>query len=269
MNRTSTIVATLLLVCMGSGSAESKTEEKKKSVPVVKSLTAKQRDIQRTFLECMKFSTPIDRINSVTKYVFDEQAKLESQGGWRKIFQSRRGSSTHHGREICLARAYGLKGYGSLDMITSETGKSLVPVSSPHVEIAEDEIPPDRRLVREWTRDYVLNLAERMHEYTFKKKGVLVTFSPLRTTSMIRTLEDQNTLARAGLSPADCNYRFLCSTHTSGSAIDFGNKDASKEQKEWLQKELISDQKARKIYFIIEKSHFHVFVIPPRFMDEE
>ena len=86
---------------------------------------------------------------------------------------------------------------------------------------------------------------------------------------MLRSAEAQNLLVRRGMSPADCRYEFLCSSHTSASSFDIGLKGVTRIGRTWLEKRLVADQEARKIFFIIENSHYHVFVLPPKYMGEE
>ena len=108
-----------------------------------------------------------------------------------------------------------------------------------------------------------------MHRHFSVKDGSRGGVLPLRVTSIIRSFEDQAYQVRRGKSPADCRYQFLCSTHTTGSAFDLGFRDLGPEQKQWLQSKLIADQRARRIYFIVERDHYHVFVLPPEYIGEE
>lgn len=232
-------------------------------------LTAGQQEMQKLFGECIKYSTPENPVSAVKEFIFSEQRKLEDAPGWRALLAAIHGSRTHHTQEICFARAYGLKGFRSIAEIKAETGRALVPIVSPYVEVVESEIPPERRLARNWTRDYVVELGEAMHQYFIGKKGSTFGAPPLRITSMIRSFDDQAYQVRMGKSPADCRHRFLCSTHTTGSSLDLGFRDVSAEQVTWLRNKLIEDQRAQKIYFIVERDHFHVFVIPPEYIGEE
>lgn len=232
-------------------------------------LTAAQQEMLDRFNECLGYSSVENPVDAVKEFVFSEQQKLEDLPGWRAPLAAIYGSRSHHAYEVCFTRAYGLKGFRSLLEIKTETGQALLPIESPYVEIVEREIPPERRLARSWTRDYVVELADAMRQYFAEKYGTNVKIAPLEVNSMIRSFDDQAGLVRAGRSPADCRYRFLCSTHTTGSSLDIGFRQVSREQKAWLRKQLIEDQRTRKIYFIVEFDHYHVFVLPPEYIGEE
>lgn len=230
-------------------------------------LSVKQSAMREAFMECMKLSTPASPTNDVVEFVFRTQATREN-ASLRSFLQAWRGSPVHHGHEVCLVRAFGLKGFRDLLDIKEDAGTRLVDVASPHVDVVKSEVPPDRRFAREWVRDYVHVLGWDMHQH-FLKHGSGESPPSLRITSMIRSHEDQATLVRRGKSPADCRYDFLCSSHTSASGIDLGLKHVGRAERVWLEQRLIFDQRARKIFFIRENSHYHVFVIPPKYMGEE
>lgn len=230
-------------------------------------LSAKQEAMRDAFNICIRYSTKEDPVLGVKKYIFDEQRALEEGGGWRRLMSAIRGSPEHHAHEVCLARAYALMGFKNQSEINEESGKALLPILSPHVDVAEDEIPKGRRLARSWTKEYIEELADDLHRTFASNDG-----SPpvrLRVTSMIRSFEDQQGEVRKGRSPADCRYEFLCSTHTTGSALDIGFKDIRRDVRAWLQERLHADQRKELIYFIVEGSHFHVFVLPPEYIGEE
>ncbi len=228
----------------------------------------KQESMREAFDECIRGATEVSPTASVVDFVFQQQLERE-QGGLGAWLKSLRGSPDHHGQEVCLARAFGLRGFKNLAEITDEAGKLLVEIDSPFVDVVGNEIPADRRLTRPWVRDYIVVLARDMHQLFLKEGDASIAPPSVRVTSMIRSHEDQAKQVRSGRSPADCRYHFLCSTHTSGSSLDLGLKDVGKAQRAWLETRLIADQKARKIFFIIERSHYHVFVLPPAFMGEE
>lgn len=236
--------------------------------PISGRFSMKQESMREAFDECIRHVTDVAPTANVVDFVFLQQSEREL-GGFGAWLKSLRGSPDHHGQEVCLARAFGLRGFKNLAEITGEAGKLLVEIDSPFVEVVGNEIPPDRRLTRPWVRDYMAVLARDMHQYFLQHGSASVDAPQLRVTSMIRSYEDQAKQVRSGRSPADCRYHFLCSTHTSGSSLDIGLKDVAKTQRAWLEARLVADQKAHKIFFIIERSHYHVFVLPLEFMGEE
>lgn len=241
--------------------------ESKTPLQQVSRLTGKQSEMRDAFIECMGNITEEKPIEGVVEHVFEMQARLED-GGIASFFRSLRGSTTHHGHEVCLVRAFGLKGFRDVREIVQETGNLLFPVHSTYVEVDEVGIPSERRVARAWVRDWLSLLGEEMHQ-SFAADEVGGGKTLLRVTSTVRSFEEQAPLVRRGLSPADCRYEFLCSSHTSASAVDLGLKNVSHAQRTWLERRLIADQRARRIYFIREGSHFHVFVLPPKYMGEE
>jgi hypothetical protein len=229
-------------------------------------LSSKQDAMRDAFMECVAKVSEGNPTQAVVDFVFSAQATREGPG-LKALWQSLRGSPVHHGHEVCLARVFGLRGFRNVGEVLSEAGNLLVEIPSPYVEVVEKEIPPDRRFTRPWVRDYVTTLAEDMHEH-FASLGS-TSSPPLRVTSMIRSFDDQAKEVRAGRSPADCRFPFLCSTHTTSSSLDLGFRDMGGKERAWLDARLAADQKARKIFFIIERSHYHVFVLPPEYMGEE
>jgi len=239
----------LFVVLLFGSIATSVAGVRKTSVSVPR-LTSKQFDIKDAFDECIAKSTSTNPVDGVVEFVFSKQDIREQsfiRRWWKKAF---RGSRDHLGQEICLVRAFGLKGFRTQTEIDIENGRLLVTPNSPHLDIPQSMVPMHQRLEVE---DGV-PVAERKN---------------LRITDMVRTFWDQARVVRRGLSPADCRYAFLCSSHTSGSAIDLGMKDMTSAEQVRLEKQLMSDQRDRKIFFIIENSHYHVFVLPPDYMGEE
>ena len=232
-------------------------------------LSQKQEEMRVVFSECMRQADNGNTVANVVEFVFGRQSGREN-GGPRALRQAMHGSVEHHAEEICLTRAFGLRGFRDLAEITNATKNgTLVTISSPYLEIADNEIPEARRYARPWLRDYVTGLAEDMHAHFSGENAPRVGYSPLRITSMIRSFADQAALVRRGASPADCRYGFLCSSHTSGSALDFGFRNVSIIQRLWLERRLVEDQRARKIFFILEYTHYHVFVLPPKYIGDE
>ena len=239
--------------------------------PVVttSALTGKQDAMRDAFMECIAHVSETAPTSAVVDFVFKEQVEREESHSIRGLWQALRGSPVHHGHEVCLARAFGLRGFRNVGEVLGEAGKLLVEISSPYVEVVEKEIPPDRRFTRPWVRDYITTLARDMHEHFAQASDEPTVEVSLRVTSMIRSFDDQAFQVKRGRSPADCRLYFLCSTHTSGSSLDLGLKNVARKERAWIESRLIADQKARKIFFIIERSHYHVFVLPLEYMGEE
>lgn len=231
-------------------------------------LTSKQDAIREAFTNCIRNSTETDPTSMVVDFVFTERARRE-ESGLRSFWLALRGSTEHHGHEICLVRAFGLKGFRTDSDVHDAHGTLLVQANSPILDIPESVVPKEQRFVRPWVRDYLVQLATSLRMQAVASGVPEASLQKLRVTDMVRTFGDQASLVRRGLSPADCRYDFLCSSHTSGSSVDFGFKDVTRDERARLQKQLIADQDARKIFFIIENNHYHVFVIPPEYMGEE
>ena len=237
----------------------------KKPLAKTSTLSQKQNAMREAFMECMSRSTADDPIGAVMEYVFSEQKKLE-QTLILKYWKVHLGSTEHHGHEICLARAFGLKTFRTLDDISAEHEKLLARLDLsrivfPKDKKGEDSVPPERQYARDWVVDYI----EEVSDSFYDQFG-----SQMRIGSVIRDADGtQARLVRDGESMADCRYDYLCSTHTTGSTFDIGMKDVSGTERAWIKERLISDQKTKRIYFIVEGSHFHVFVLPPEFMGEE
>ncbi len=235
-------------------------------------LTSKQEAMREAYTECISWATPENPTQEVVQFVFAEQLRRE-QSLLGSLWKRFRGSVEHHGHEVCLTRAYGLRVFRSKSDIVSAQDKQLTWLDVPHVEVPDDDIPIDRRgvhrFVRPWVRVYIESLALDFHVSNNHGGDNGAEEVKLRVTSMTRSAELQNQLVRQRLSPADCRYEFLCSSHTSGSSFDIGLKGVSRTARAWLQDRLVEDQKARKIFFIIENSHYHVFVLPPKYIGEE
>lgn len=239
----------------------------RKKPATVRVLTSKQVDIKEAYDECIAKSTLSDPVNGVIEFVFDEQDKRE-QSFFRSAWKAFRGSGEHHGQEVCFVRAFDLKGFQSQSDINRAKGRLLFEPRSPYLEIPYGLVPSDRRLVRPWVSKYLSELASTLRATAIVDGIPENNLKNLRVTDMVRSYANQNSLVRRGYSPADCRYEFLCSSHTSGSSVDLGIKFLSRIERERLENQLKVDQKARKIFFIIENNHFHVFVLPPKYIGE-
>ena len=258
----------LFVVLLFGSIATSVAGVRKTSVSVPR-LTSKQFDIKDAFDECIAKSTSTNPVDGVVEFVFSKQDIREQsfiRRWWKKAF---RGSRDHLGQEICLVRAFGLKGFRTQTEIDIENGRLLVTPNSPHLDIPQSMVPMHQRLVRRYVSKYIAGLVVSLRAREVEDGVPVAERKNLRITDMVRTFWDQARVVRRGLSPADCRYAFLCSSHTSGSAIDLGMKDMTSAEQVRLEKQLMSDQRDRKIFFIIENSHYHVFVLPPDYMGEK
>lgn len=182
---------------------------------------------------------------------------------------SLKGSPEKLGYEVCLADALGFERYETQAEIDAKKGVDLVEINSPLVSIS-DQLPDERRYARVWVRDYVNKLALDMKTHfdeEAKKSGAASSFTPLRISSLVRSFGDQR---RQRNSPASCRNE-ICSTHTTGAAVDISNhfiRLGSKER-EWLKLRLLEDRSKGRIVMIQEyfAPHFHVLVIPPAFIE--
>jgi hypothetical protein len=178
---------------------------------------------------------------------------------------SLKGTPEKLGRETCLAHVLGLSHYfGPRHIDRAVANGELIAITSPLLAFPED-IPFGRRSARPWVNDYIVSLARDMERFVYAEHSD--TFS-LRIPSAVRSFDVQDRLVRRGQSPADCFYLSICSTHTTGSAIDISVRFLSPEQFTWLEARLRADRKFGKILVIYEQrgGHFHMFVIPPEYV---
>lgn len=169
------------------------------------------------------------------------------------------------GNEVCLADAIGLKRYETLpDIESAKQSGELVEVSASPGLVIADDLPDVRHYARPWVREYLVALARDMEAHFAKEGGS--DFTPLRVSSLVRSYKDQR---RQKNSPASC-WTEICSTHTTGSAVDVSNNPfrMGKKEREWLRERLVLDRKNGKIVIVEEwfPPHFHIFVLPPEFV---
>jgi hypothetical protein len=180
---------------------------------------------------------------------------------------SLKGTPETMGRETCLAHVIGLTHYEySWQIRQAVAVGELIAVTSPLFAFPKDT-PLDRRLARPWVNDYIVSLAKDMERFV-NEQQVEHSDPLLRIPSTVRTFDVQDRLVRMGRSPADCKYPQICSTHTTGSAIDISVRFLSPEQFAWLEARLRTDRRFGKILMIYEKrgGHFHMLVIPPEYV---
>lgn len=208
---------------------------------------------------CMYGETELERIT----YVLALNAKWRYSpllgGGPEKI-----------GYEVCLADALGLSRYENQEQIDAVKGTELMRVSAQFISFPNDKdnvIPFERQFSSPWARDYIEDFAEGLHKHLVKEMGGGKEDSNvplLRMGSLVRSLVGQKKLP----STANCATQ-ICSTHLRGPTIDISTnpKFVPEMAKDWIEQRLIKDRKLGKIVMIREKSHFHVFVIPPEFVE--
>jgi len=181
---------------------------------------------------------------------------------------SLKGTPQKLGRESCLADMFGLARYETLgDINNAKKLGELVIVDSTLIEIPRG-VPLERRYARVWVRDYITHLAEDMQAHFHEKRIFSFHRHVLRVPSIVRSFDVQDRLVRSGKSPANCNFRAICSTHTTGSTIDISSRRIGMVGYTWLLERLLQDRRDGKIVFILESigGHFHIFVIPPKYV---
>ncbi|OGZ05313.1 MAG: hypothetical protein A3C93_04665 [Candidatus Lloydbacteria bacterium RIFCSPHIGHO2_02_FULL_54_17] len=169
------------------------------------------------------------------------------------------------GNEVCLSDALGLKRYETLAEIESAGGRGELVEVFPRAGLSiADDLPAARRFARPWARDYLHSLARDLEAYA-DKEGI-VNLTPFKIASMVRSYSDQR---RQWNSPASCRTE-ICSTHTTGSAVDISNNffHMNKKERAWLRERLLEDRRKGKIVMIEERfpPHFHIFVLPTDFV---
>ncbi len=169
------------------------------------------------------------------------------------------------GNEVCLSDALGLRRYETLADITSAGMRGELAEVLPSAGLAiADDLPAVRRFARPWVRDYLHSLARDLEAYA-AKEGIAEP-TPFRIASMVRSYSDQR---RQWNSPASCRTE-ICSTHTTGSAVDISNNffHMNKKERTWLRERLLEDRRKGRIVMIEERfpPHFHIFVLPPDFV---
>ena len=221
----------------------------------LKSIAVKKAREIAFYKQCMYGETELERIT----YVLALNAKWRYSpllgGGPEKI-----------GYEVCLADALGLSRYENQEQIDAVKGTELMRVSAQFISFPNDKdnvIPFERQFSSPWARDYIESFAESLHKHLVKEMGggkEDYNVPLLRMGSLVRSLAGQKKLP----STANCATE-ICSTHLRGPTIDISTnpKFVLKIAKDWIEQRLIEDRKLGKIVMIREKSHFHVFVIPP------
>lgn len=205
------------------------------------------------------------------------------------------GSPEKLGHENCIADAYGLERFPDLSVIKRAAADGLLVSLAEYAEdvdarkVRERSLPPERRplvhlyigpdvpserhLTRPWVRDYIEDLRDALDEHLRempKYGGYRITSATIRISSPVRSIRDQQTIVEnRGLnsngSIADCRIPGLCSSHTTGFAIDISTVDMPRGLYRWFADRFESDRKAGRAFAIFEKfgNHFHIIVVPP------
>lgn len=230
------------------------TSSKKKRSPrvSVRALTAKQRATIVVYEACMEGAESVgkdERLFRALDLAFAAQEENPFRGSPDKL-----------GTEICIAELLGLLPFESDDTIASATERGeLFEFSFDRIVFAP-ELAFHRRVGRSWVPLYLNELTRSMSE-AFPEAALPL----LRIPSVVRTKEGQQRLFLQGRTPARCDMKGLCSTHTSGAAIDISLRMLDGARFAWLTERLQQDIRERKILAILEGKggHFHVFVLPP------
>ena len=114
------------------------------------------------------------------------------------------------------------------------------------------EVPAPYRYCRPWTKLFLDRLS---HQYYARFK------QPLRVTSLVRTVERQNRLARRNSNAADASGP-MRSSHLTGATLDVSKHSMSPQGQEWVRKTLYSLRQAGYLYAIeeFEQPVFHIMV---------
>jgi Family of unknown function (DUF5715) len=160
-------------------------------------------------------------------------------------------------QEIQNARAdaYHLSRMKSVAMIQRFASKGyLVAVPSDARFYYLHQIPAQYRYCRPWTKLFL----DRLGRQYYAKFG-----TPLRVTSLIRTVGRQINLARWDGNAADA-YGSDRSSHLTGATVDISKHDMSPEAQAWMRDRLYSLRQGGDLYAIEEfyEPVFHVMVYP-------
>lgn len=230
---------------------KSATKKRKSSVSV-RALTAKQRATVAVYEACMEGAESAGKDERIFRAL---DLAFAAQGE-----QPLRGSPDKLGTEICVAELLGLSPFESDDAIALATEKGeLFEFSFDRIVFAP-KLALHRRAGRSWVPAYLNELTRSMSEAFPDSVPPL-----LRIPSVVRTKAGQQRLFLNGRTPARCDVKGLCSTHTSGAAIDISLQMLDNARRAWITERLLQDVRERKILAILEGrgGHFHVFVLPP------
>ncbi len=231
---------------------KAKSSTKKRKSPLsARVLTAKQRATIVAYEACVAGAQHAKKEEGLF-HALDQAFAAQEENPFR-------GSPDKLGTEICIAELLGLFPFESDDTIASATERGeLFEFSFDRIVFAP-ELAFHRRVGRSWVPLYLNELTRAMSE-AFPEAALPL----LRIPSVVRTKEGQQRLFSQGRTPARCDMKGLCSTHTSGAAVDISLQMLDAVRLAWLAKRLQQDIHDRKILAILERKggHFHVFILP-------
>ena len=114
------------------------------------------------------------------------------------------------------------------------------------------QIPAEYRYIRPWAKLFL----DRISSQFRRRFG-----RPLRVTSLIRTVDYQNQLARSNGNAAS-PYGKKRSSHLTGASLDISKKGFSRAQVGWLRRVLLSLHQKQYLFAVEEfyQPNFHVMV---------
>lgn len=163
-----------------------------------------------------------------------------------------------HGLETCLVGIFGLPRFIThSDVAAALRENVLVRLDDVSGVRAKRSATP---YGYPWVRDYLVRLvADLRQDLSNPRAGFLLG-------SGVRSQDEHQDLVRRRISPADCNFDQLCSTHTRGVAFDISMNGMQRNVKAWLLQRLKKERDIQNSIMVTleEKSNcFHVVVLPP------
>lgn len=187
-------------------------------------------------------------------------------------------------QENCVADGVGLARYQDIEEIVADDGVRLVPIASSLILI-KDDVPKARHVARPWTRDYLIEVATYLDQTPGMKK-VAHSDAQILVASLIRSRTDQDAISKVTKafryvkgklrkllggrrSFADCSSDAVCSTHLTGATVDISLLGVDRNKRKLLAARLLKDREEGRVLAILESAgnHFHVFVIPPQYVE--
>ena len=164
------------------------------------------------------------------------RANTESQ-----VLQNKRADRDHLSR---------MKDRGMLESWTRL--ELLVGVPAKTANFYIHQIPAEYRYIRPWAKLFL----DRISSQFRRRFG-----RPLRVTSLIRTVDYQNQLARSNGNAAS-PYGKKRSSHLTGASLDISKKGFSRAQVGWLRRVLLSLHQKQYLFAVEEfyQPNFHVMV---------
>lgn len=153
------------------------------------------------------------------------------------------------------ANAYGLSRMRNAAMIQDFYRNGyLVPVPAGTRDYYLDDIEPDHRYLRPWTKLFLDRLASEYHARFGQR---------LRVTSLVRTVDSQLRLAHYDPNAAEATGPNR-SAHLTGAALDISKRFMSPQEVEWMRHVLYGLKQEDLLYAIEEfvEPNFHIMVYP-------